>query len=355
MSVASAVAGPAGPVGADGPRAVPADAASSPGVVTPREHARTANAPRSPTARPEAAHAVVLVHGLDEVGSIFNGLRPELRDAGFRVVDFSYPNDQGIARSGGLLRVALARLRREGVSSITLVGHSMGGLVSRSALAGLRPATGDPTVYVPESLLPEVRRLITVGTPHSGAPLARARWVLEAREHWGRFLQTGEWELLWDWSADGEGQAGVDLRPGSNFLGRLGAQGEARLHGRAVPTTCVVGRLLAVDEDDDCDLYRDVSDAVGDGAVPAPSQTVPWAARTVELTAGHRSLLSSGGLDGLAWWLPEAGGAIAVVLDQLRADSDNVGGVAARRPARHEPMGPPRSLAGSATLQRDAE
>ena len=53
------------------------------------------------------------------------------------------------------------------IDKITLVGHSMGGLVSRTWLEVLGPATKDPNIA-------KVDKLITLGTPHLGAPLALA-------------------------------------------------------------------------------------------------------------------------------------------------------------------------------------
>lgn len=49
---------------------------------------------------------------------------------------------------------------REGIESVDLVGHSMGGLFSRSAIRQLREAGG-----------PDIRRLVTLGTPWTGALL----------------------------------------------------------------------------------------------------------------------------------------------------------------------------------------
>jgi pimeloyl-ACP methyl ester carboxylesterase len=66
------------------------------------------------------------------------------------------------------------------VTEIVLIGHSMGGLVVRGAV--LRAAE--------QALpwLPEVTRLVCLGTPHTGAPLERG--TVRAAELFGRFAVT---------------------------------------------------------------------------------------------------------------------------------------------------------------------
>lgn len=66
------------------------------------------------------------------------------------------------------------------VTEIVLIGHSMGGLVARSAM--LR--AGEQSV----PWLPKVTRLVCLGTPHSGAPLERG--VVRATELFGRSMAT---------------------------------------------------------------------------------------------------------------------------------------------------------------------
>jgi len=70
-----------------------------------------------------------------------------------------------IRESGRKLRALLARIASEhpGVP-IDIVAHSQGGLVARSALTD----DGDPT----DPRLPKVSSLVTLGTPHLGAPAA---------------------------------------------------------------------------------------------------------------------------------------------------------------------------------------
>ena len=86
------------------------------------------------------------------------------RDAGFSPVFVRYNTGRPVAVNGRLLAEALDDLVRRWptpVSEVLLVGHSMGGLVARSA------CTEHP------SWLPLVRHVICLGTPHQGAPLAK--------------------------------------------------------------------------------------------------------------------------------------------------------------------------------------
>ena len=105
---------------------------------------------------------MVLVHGLDEPGGIWDQLAPALYQDGHTVLRFDYRNDQAIVRSGDALGDSLRALRRDGISDLDLVCHSMGGLVARELLSrdeyreiGLR-----------------VRTMVTLGTPHHGSPWA---------------------------------------------------------------------------------------------------------------------------------------------------------------------------------------
>jgi pimeloyl-ACP methyl ester carboxylesterase len=65
-------------------------------------------------------------------------------------------DDAGAALAGFLVRLA----EEHGVDEFDVVGHSMGGLFARSAIAALRAGRG-----------PAVRRLVTLGTPWAGSLL----------------------------------------------------------------------------------------------------------------------------------------------------------------------------------------
>jgi len=122
---------------------------------------------------------VVLVHGLMCTETVW--LQPDggdygsllATDLGFCPIYVRYNTGLRIAESGASLARAL-ELFVEGYPAppdeIVLIGHSMGGLVARSAchvarIEGLR-------------WLPLVRRAIYLGTPHLGTPLERVGRVV---------------------------------------------------------------------------------------------------------------------------------------------------------------------------------
>ena len=110
----------------------------------------------------KARKVVVFVHGIVSSHATFTKLVESFEsDARFDAYDlFAYDYDWGepILRSARRLRNILnARVPRD--AEITLIGHSMGGLVSRFALVA-----GD---------LRGVRRIVMLGTPNFGALTAR--------------------------------------------------------------------------------------------------------------------------------------------------------------------------------------
>ncbi len=133
---------------------------------TPLTLTRTALAQSLPQAR---GRILVLVHGLcrndlqwREAGHD-HGAALE-RDHGYTAVYLHYNSGQPVARNGEQLAALLGSLCRAWpvpVQDLTLMGHSMGGLVIRSAVAvGQRGA---------QPWLRQLRRLVFLGTPHRGA------------------------------------------------------------------------------------------------------------------------------------------------------------------------------------------
>ena len=94
-------------------------------------------------------NTVVLVHGLDEPGSIWMNLAPELHHRGFDVWIMRYPNDQPVVESAELLLDHLKMLPLAGVPhSIVRIGHfkfphAIDGIAQRLADVGSgRPKLG---------------------------------------------------------------------------------------------------------------------------------------------------------------------------------------------------------------------
>ena len=225
---------------------------------------------------PPPERFVLLLHGLDEPGRIWDDAAPAILGAGLAVARLDYPNDQAIAASADLLLAAMARLGSMGVRIIDAVGHSMGGLVARDALTrSTRP-----------DRLPRANRLITVGTPNRGSPLARHRWVAEAREQIARWAESPGWTPPGSASPPGErGRAGVDLMPGSAFF--------AGLDARPLPDaamTIILGRLLPVPASPNA-VRRALLDAMGDGVVSVASARLTGVSDVVELLGTHRGLV----------------------------------------------------------------
>jgi pimeloyl-ACP methyl ester carboxylesterase len=95
------------------------------------------------------------------------------RDAGYTPVYVHYNTGQHVSINGRALAALLDPLVRawpQALERVAIVGHSMGGLVARSALHQARQA-GQPWAA-------QVSDLVFLGTPHHGAPLERAgNWV----------------------------------------------------------------------------------------------------------------------------------------------------------------------------------
>jgi pimeloyl-ACP methyl ester carboxylesterase len=130
---------------------------------------RVGGHPVAPADFPDAGpRVVVFLHGLFETeyawGSDSYGKRLAC-DLGMTPVYVRFNTGRRISENGRSLAALLDELVAQWpvrVESIALVGHSLGGLVARSACA----AGGEWTSLV--------RHTVTLGTPHTGAPLESA-------------------------------------------------------------------------------------------------------------------------------------------------------------------------------------
>lgn len=108
--------------------------------------------------------AVVLVHGWGVNGGSMLLLRRRLRRDGWGpVCCFNYLSHAAdVETAAAELCAYVERVAATSTEPVTLIGHSLGGLVIRH--------------YARHSPSPRVRRLMTLGTPHHGTVLAR-RWL----------------------------------------------------------------------------------------------------------------------------------------------------------------------------------
>ena len=131
--------------------------------------------PSKDTGKPD----VILIHGLDEPGKVWMNLRPSLMNAGFNIWIMTYPNDQPIIESAQFFFEEMKTLKARGRKTVSIVAHSMGGLVSREML------TRPELAYIQRASnedVPMVAQLIMVATPNDGSELARFRVFTEFRD-----------------------------------------------------------------------------------------------------------------------------------------------------------------------------
>jgi pimeloyl-ACP methyl ester carboxylesterase len=247
----------------------------------------------------ERSIRVLLIHGLDEPGTIWKDLLPILGSAGYDVWELHYPNDQGIDRSADYLAAQWAELPPG--PPVVLIGHSMGGLVARDFVSRVRHPVGQTALIEG----PAIGGVIQVGSPNQGSEWARPRVWLELRDQ----FSSGEGRRFSLFSAlrDGAGEAKIDLRPGSDFLREL----NARPWPDQVSILAIAGQLLTPPEgltvgldaaaaEVDSPVLRakliawwtGLGDGLGDGVVPLDSARLPVGPPPIVFNATHRGLLA---------------------------------------------------------------
>ncbi|HTP99213.1 MAG TPA: alpha/beta hydrolase [Casimicrobiaceae bacterium] len=187
------------------------------------------------------------------------------RDLGFTPVYIHYNTGRPIVANGRELDALLESLVREWparIDRLVIVGHSMGGLVARSAC--------DHASRLGHAWVEQLDSLVFLGTPHLGAPLERAgAWV----------------DYL------------IAVSPYSAPFARLGQLRSAGIkdlrHGRASDT----GQPLPLPHGIRCYAIAASAHRLrGDGLVPVRSAhglALPAARRWVASGTGHLELLSS--------------------------------------------------------------
>lgn len=158
-----------------------------------------------------AKRLCILIHGLNSRSSVMKPLAEKIKNEGIAVAYFDYPNDDRIGRSAYLFSKELRKHQiRFPKQKISIVAHSMGGLVARRVIE-------DPRLHSDN-----VDQLVMICTPNQGSNLAKVAIGMDVWEHF-----TSRKEILPDLSrvkasfADGVNDAATDLRPGSKFLADL--------------------------------------------------------------------------------------------------------------------------------------
>jgi pimeloyl-ACP methyl ester carboxylesterase len=219
----------------------------------------------------------------------------------------------------------LKGLKQRDIVHISIVAHSMGGLVSREMLT--RPEI-EYNASAKNRQVPEVAALIMVGTPNHGSQLVRFRVFTEMRD---QLAQLTRGEVNWlGGILDGAGEAKIDLLPGSRFLIEL----NDRPHPEGMYMLIIAGIASPWNESDINrwvgDLRKNVSDdkqkwldelgknmismthGLGDGLVTVEStrlEGVPH--RTVDGT--HLSMIRNIASDSRR--IPPA---VPIIIDQLK-------------------------------------
>jgi len=133
---------------------------------------------------------LVFVHGLCmndlqwntyKNGQVHGGHVQALVSLGYTPVFVRYNTGLHISDNGQLLAAELARLLRlwpVAVEEISILAHSMGGLVVRSAVHWAQKSAGCGADGAAENWPGLLKNIVFLGTPHHGAPLEKAgHWV----------------------------------------------------------------------------------------------------------------------------------------------------------------------------------
>jgi hypothetical protein len=253
----------------------------------------------------------VLVHGLCASDAQWKGRDADYgrlleREHGYTPVYLRYNSGRHISENGRELAGLLETLLREWpapVGELLLLGHSMGGLVARSAVIA---GSSDGMAWVAK-----LRRMAFLGSPHHGAPLERGG-------HWFEELLAA---LPWAGPMSALGRirsAGItDLRHGSLVDADWhGSDRFEHAHDRRTPSPLPDGVDCLAIAATSGDRHGDLRDRlIGDGLVPIesalgrhpdPARQLAFedSRRIVVLRTGHIGLLGHREIaDHLSRWL----------------------------------------------------
>ena len=154
----------------------------------------------------ETSQLVVSVHGYNAYAGDLEHVMAGPKANGLLCARFSYPNDQSIDHSAQLLSGELKRLANEFPTlNVSLVTHSMGGLVARRTI---EDASLDPG---------NVRRLIMICPPNHGSELAQFAFAMDLWQFLTNRLRSKDLSFFYASVEDGLAEAATDLEPDSIF------------------------------------------------------------------------------------------------------------------------------------------
>ncbi|HEU5296623.1 MAG TPA: alpha/beta hydrolase [Burkholderiaceae bacterium] len=219
------------------------------------------------------------------------------RELGYTPVYLHYNSGLSVSTNGRILAQLMERLYDSWpvpIERLVMIGHSMGGLVARSAIHhGMQIQRGQlrwPT---------RVNDLVCLGTPHQGAPLEGAghgiELLLGAAPYAAPLARLGKVR-----------SAGIrDLRLGNVVSGRVADDG---IHAQQQVSLPDASRCYAVAASLGSSTDQLKSKLLGDGLVPvasalgrhgAPDRRLAFADEAVVHETGHLDLLSSAEVFGL--------------------------------------------------------
>ena len=248
-------------------------------------------------------HMVVFIHGLNSHPATVRHLADVAQQNGLACAEFSYPNDQAIEASGRMLAMELKRWRKSHPQQrISLVTHSMGGIVARYALETPGMDAGN------------VDRLVMVAPPNQGCQLAQFAFGMDLWEYMdGHDLQDRRC-IFYSSIEDGLSEATVDLQPGSIFLTKLNRRQRnpnvaysiflgtgapctredlegVRRHVAKLSSTCPWVKFLGSRVDSSIADMDEVVNGAGDGAVAVKRGRLAGVEDTNVIDFGHLNVL----------------------------------------------------------------
>lgn len=175
-----------------------------------RNHAQPEYGLRALAGRHASRHAgmVVFIHGYNSRPEDLETFVRETQQAGYRCASFRYPNDQSLVKSARLLSDVLSDQKGD----ISIIAHSMGGLIAREAIENPQLDHGN------------VRRLIMITPPNNGSALARFAYSMDIVEYLTCDRRRKESGFVYGSIIDGLAEATDDMSPNSKFLRQLNSR-----------------------------------------------------------------------------------------------------------------------------------